>query len=222
VNSCYLILPTLADTDDLVKVVIGVVFALIWIIAQVAAGAKKSRETAVRRLGLDVQPPPDAPPDPVTRLERDLLARREEAQRHRSGSSAQSLLLQPVPPHLQPPPPAQTYDEMRRRLQQQFLGQPAQPQAPPAEPNKRRRTPKPARTPRPAQVLAPIVEELAQGDRRSVGATEIGRGQARPRRAASRDTRRIETLLQGKTVRDVILAAELLRPPVALRDIRRD
>lgn len=209
---------TLADTDDLVKIVIGVVFALIWIIAQVVAGAKKSRETAIRRLRPEIELPPtaiDPQLDPATQLERHLQARREDAQRHRA-VPRQPVVHQALPPHLQPLPPAQSYDEMRRRLQQQL--QPA-----PAAQVKRKRPAK--RHPRPevaAEVVAPIVAGLTRPGTLSVGATEIGRDERRPRHGADKaSVRRIYALLEPRSVRDVILAGELLRPPVALRDGER-
>ena len=167
----------LADGDDVAKIVIGVVFALIWIIAQAVSsiGAKK-----------------------------------------RAGMARRPRLPPALPAPARPPAhPAQSYDELRRQRQQQAQRR-SQPVAPPA----RARKPQPP-APRavPAPAAAPILQELVGVV--GVRAGEIGGENSvvsrRQSTGGSAAARRVRAMLQPHTARDVIIAGELLSPPVSLR-----
>ena len=171
----------LADAEDVFKVVIGVVFAIIWIVAQVAASgsaAKKKREQA--------------------RL-------------------AEALQVQPAPATLSPMPPPGSYDELRRRRQ----GVQTRPQPQPHQtqrqhkPQRPRREPVAVASPVAAKRPVPVVNAAIPD---AISRTEIaGNGLAQRRAEKGPRVRRVRALVRPGSARDVVIAAELLGTPVALR-----
>ena len=183
----------LADTDDVVKIVIGVAFALFWIIAQVASSTTSKR-------------------------------RKEEDRLRRAGITP----LEPT--YSGPPAAAQSYDELRRQKQlspPHPRNQPrphprAQPQSDFQKKRKTARQRQPERTTADAALFEEILDPVISAAAANVRKTEIGaplemRGGSG---APAAPVARIRALLRPASARDVVIAAELLSPPLALREPR--
>lgn len=238
----------LADSDGVVKVVIGIVVALIWIFAQVASSistGRKKQEAQRRRVGLDLPPPgvmlpPVVPPraqsragapDPryvprsvPTPAPRPMPQAGPRQVPQHIGQMQQWASEQPQRPVVQPKTPTpRSYDELRQRKQQPQQGQPVR-----RQPDQR----KPAAPQQPARLVvaqavgASLASSAARGAARPRGAAgdisagEIGHEVDGLSAAAARSQLRgrARALLTPRSIREAILASELLRPPLALRE----
>lgn len=232
----------LSDIDGLVKVVIGVAFALIWIVAQVASSisaGKKKQEAQRRRMGLDLpqsggtllplapphaqsRPPDASKPRYVPRAAPQPMPR--EVPQHMRGQMQQWAALQPQRPAVQQTSTPRSYEELRQLKQQQQ--QPTR-----RQPDQRKRKRSAIQPPSRTEVVAPAVgATLAsratraaarpRGAAGDITAGEIGGAPMGLTSTASRAQlrERVRGLLTPRSVREVILASELLRPPLALRE----
>ena len=207
----------LADSDGIVKIVLFGLAALVWVVAQVGSAAKSQAKKRQQLKSSDFTPEPPQEPrgrrPAQTRLERQLEERKREAVQFRQDRVA------PPPPVAAAAAPALTYEQIRQSRQA-------------APPPKRAAVPRPKPKPPAPQKKPPVVApaqartaatpsegpvtRVAKRFRADIGATEIGSAKPDRRTAGQRRTG-LRALLAPGSIRDTIAAAEVLRPPVALR-----
>ena len=200
----------LAEADEVVKILIGVVFAVIWIAAQAvaAAGARKKRRERQTAQGLALPRQPNAAPEPSehAQLERHLRQQREETRRRMQQPDRQQQR-------------ARTQESRAIRELRQVMGGVERAKAAPQKRKPKQAVPAAAAEwPRrgiPADSTMPL------GAGTGIRAGEIGSDseeQAVMEAARRRSIHGVRSLLTPRNARNVILAGEVLGPPVALRE----
>ena len=204
-------LPYIAETDDVVKFMFGIIAVVIWVLATLASATKKQNEQK--------------------RQEREAMDR---ARQDAAGSSW-SMPVPPVQPpamsgpRVSPRPQRQRQPAVRRPLPPPLVRGGAMPAPhravplPPLPPGGRQKKSSRGRQPRPPAVpLAPPVEPALgraplSPDAGTASAAPAGRGEAaRPPVGAVA----IARWLTPQTLRSQFILTEILQPPVALRDSR--
>ena len=198
----------LADSDGVVKIIFFGLAAAVWLVVQVGSAAKASAKKNAEKLRAESQSGRPAAAGGPTRMERKLRERQLKAEQFRNTGGRVVVAAPPPQPQVRP----QSYEEVRR-------GRQAPPDAPRPPAPARRPAPKPQPQPKPQRRPAPAAAPAFAGGR-TVNATEIGDASPRKSPGQSRGGRNaaLSLMLRSNSLRNLIAAGEILRPPVALRD----
>lgn len=186
----------LADAENVGKIVIGAIFVVGWMIVQIVTAAKAAAK------------------------KRELVA----SQQRRPQTTPPNRIAGPPPMPAMPAArfPAGSYDELRRRLLD--AAQQTAPSAPAVPRSSRRRReaavdPVAAATPFAATARDHVATGITAGAIGDAAMNRaLGNAEAATARRQTGRPHRVAVLLRRETLGDLFLAAEILRPPVALRD----
>ena len=211
------VLHILADdgTDEMIKLIFGAVFVLIWIVGGLmSATAKKKPKTQNPQKSWD-------------EIFRELSG---ESQRPQSQQQQQPP---PPPPPVRVEPPPRPTPTVRRPTSAPTIRTTVT-SGPPSGPAVRKKLRRKQRTEVPVEVVPPPPPEVAgigspvlevateslaalPGD---ISKTEIGSGKAKRTSAAGGTVKQLHAALRPENLRSQFILTEILQPPKALRDER--
>ena len=204
------------ESDDIGKIIFGIIALIFWAVGAMASSAKKQREAQRRRELLEAdrfEPPPQrSPPPPIVRPAPPMM-------QPNVPQPPPVRPVPPLPPRVAPAPPRLQAPQVPRVMT------PAPPQRRKQLPKKqpRRVAPVPPRIPMPVPARAQADEDAASTP--SVLASEIRSAEetkaaaAAARKPAVTATTLSRWLTPG-TLRSQFILTEVLQPPLAMRPDR--
>ena len=198
-----------SDGDPTFKIIIGVLFFVIWIVTQVVSSFNSRRQkTRLPPAPQQRADPPTGRPKPMGRIDQRLEKKRQAADLRREAAEARQRAAAELQKMGRRQPPPMPVPVKRTPVEQPPMRQqPAARQQPQRQPARQPQTKRPT----------PIATTAAPARRMNIAASAIGGDEVKKPEGPT-NNQRLRAVLRPRNLRKEFILTELLQKPVGMRD----